>query len=153
VGVIERGMCLLVGLHQFDTLEDVKSMVGKVLKLRLWGEDKGDWKKGVKDRDDLSILAVSQFTLYARCDKGSKPDFHEAMGGDLALPMFNALVEMLRRELKCRERVQTGTFGRMMEVNIVNDGPVTILLETKVRERPDALDDALSKVSISASSL
>lgn len=136
VGAIQQGLCLLVGIHRFDTLEDVKSMVGRVLKLRLFGEDKGSWKQGLKDRSDLGVLAVSQFTLYARTDKGSKPDFHEAMRGDTALPMFNSFVEMMQKELGSGERVQTGAFGQLMEVEIINDGPVTILLETKQREAP-----------------
>lgn len=131
VGSIKEGLCLLVGIHRDDTLETVKSMVPKVIKLRLFGEEKGEWKLSVRDLHHLSILAVSQFTLYARTDKGSKPDFHEAMRGDLALPMFNEFVAMLRRELGSDERVQTGAFGQFMAVNIVNDGPVTIILDSK----------------------
>lgn len=102
-----------------------------MLKLRLFGPDKGDWKQAVRDRPDLAILAVSQFTLQARTDRGSKPDFHEAMRADAALLMFNSFVEMLRSELGDPARVQTGAFGQMMAVSLVNDGPVTILLETK----------------------
>ena len=114
----------------------------KVLKLRLFGEEKGDWKQSVRDRPDLGILAVSQFTLYAKTDKGSKPDFHEAMRSEQALKMFNDFVELLRSELGSVERVQTGAFGQYMAVDIVNDGPVTILLETKTREAPCTAVDA-----------
>lgn len=131
IGSIQQGLCLLVGIHRDDTRDTVKSMVNRVLKLRLFGEEKGDWKKSVRDLEHLSILAVSQFTLYARTDKGSKPDFHEAMRGDLALPMFNEFVEMLRDDLGSAERVQTGAFGQFMAVNIVNDGPVTIIIDSK----------------------
>lgn len=146
VGAIEQGLCLLVGLHRDDTLEEVRTMVGKVLKLRLFGEEKGAWKQSVKDREDLGILAVSQFTLYARCDKGSKPDFHEAKRGEEALPMFNTFTELLRTELKSEQRVQTGAFGQMMSVNIVNDGPVTIILESK----PKNVNSSLSSLTISS---
>lgn len=116
----------------------------KVLRLKLFGDQKGAWKESVRDRQDLGILAVSQFTLYARTDKGSKPDFHSAMRGDAALPLFNSFVEILRKELGSSERVQTGAFGQMMAVNIVNDGPVTIILESKSKVVSDASSSALS---------
>jgi D-tyrosyl-tRNA(Tyr) deacylase len=138
VGAIEKGLCLLVGLHRTDTTEELKTMVNRVLKLRLFGEEKGMWTKSVRDCPEPGILAVSQFTLYARCDKGSKPDFHEAMRGEDALPMFNSFVDMLRAELKSDERVQTGAFGQMMSVNIVNDGPVTLVLESKQRDSTES---------------
>lgn len=137
VGAIDAGLCLLVGLHHTDTLEEVKSMVGRVTKLKIFGEEKGSWKLSVKTAPHLKILAVSQFTLFARTDKGAKPDFHEAMKSEQALEFFNKFVEMLRLELGDPGRVETGAFGQMMEVNIVNDGPVTIILESK----PKALVD------------
>lgn len=80
----------------------------------------------------LSILAVSQFTLYARTDKGSKPDFHLAMPGEEALMLFNKFVELLKSNLgRGDDAVQTGAFGKYMNVEIINDGPVTIILESK----------------------
>ena len=108
----------------------------KICKLKLFSDDEESrWKYSVKDSPvPLSILAVSQFTLYARTDKGSKPDFHLSMPGEAALPMFNKFVELLREELKgCPEGsiVQTGAFGKYMNVEIINDGPVTIILESK----------------------
>ncbi len=129
VGAIEAGICLLVGLNRFDTIEEVNTMVKKVLKLRVFGDEKGMWKQCVMDNPSFSVLAVSQFTLCAKIDKGSKPDFHEAMKGEEALPMFNTFVELLRKELASPDRVQTGAFGQLMSVNIVNDGPVTIVLD------------------------
>lgn len=104
-----------------------------MLKLRIFKESpEVDWKVCIKDRPDLGILAVSQFTLYAKTDKGSKPDFHEAMKSAEALDYFNRFVGMLQRELGGDEgRVQTGAFGQYMAVSIVNDGPVTIILDSK----------------------
>lgn len=131
MGAIEAGLCLLVGLHHSDTLEEVKSMVGRVAKLKIFGEEKGSWKLNVRNAPHLKVLAVSQFTLFARTDKGAKPDFHAAMKSEQALEFFNKFVELLRAELGDPERVQAGAFGQMMEVNIVNDGPVTIILESK----------------------
>lgn len=90
------------------------------------------WKYSVKDSPiPLSILAVSQFTLYARTDNGSKPDFHLAMPGEAALPLFNKFVDLLRAELPEGSTVETGAFGRYMNVEIINDGPVTIILDSK----------------------
>lgn len=108
----------------------------KVCRLKLFSDNEdARWKYSVKDAPfPLSILAVSQFTLYARTDKGSKPDFHLAMPGEAALPMFNKFVELLKDEMKgCQEgaSVQTGAFGKYMNVEIINDGPVTITLDTK----------------------
>ena len=96
-------------------------------------EEEGRWKYSVKEAPfPLSILAVSQFTLYARTDKGSKPDFHLAMTGEKALPMFDKFVQLLRENLgRGEDAVQTGAFGKYMEVEIINDGPVTIILESK----------------------
>ena len=107
----------------------------KICKLRLFSapEEESRWKYSVKDAPfPLSILAVSQFTLYARTDKGSKPDFHQSMPGEQALPLFNKFVEILRMTLgRGDEAVQTGSFGKYMNVEIINDGPVTILLDSK----------------------
>ena len=96
-------------------------------------EEDGRWKYSVKDAPfPLSILAISQFTLYARTDKGSKPDFHMAMPGTKALPMFKKFVELLRCNLgRGSDAVQTGSFGNYMNVEIINDGPVTLVLESK----------------------
>ena len=103
------------------------------LKLFSLPDEEAKWKYSVKDAPfPLSILAVSQFTLYARTDKGAKPDFHLAMAGEMALPMFEKFVELLRENLgRGFEAVQTGAFGKFMNVEIINDGPVTIILESK----------------------
>lgn len=109
----------------------------KVCKLKLFSlpEEEARWKFSVKDAPfPLSVLAVSQFTLYARTDKGAKPDFHLAMSGEKALPMFNKFVDLLKDNLgKGDDSVQTGAFGKYMEVEIINDGPVTIILESKMK--------------------
>lgn len=100
-----------------------------MLKLRLFGTEEARWKQGVKDRPDLKILAISQFTLYARTDKGSKPDFHGAMMSEEAIVLFDKFVAGLREEIG-EGRVETGAFGQYMEVSIVNDGPVTIIIDS-----------------------
>lgn len=125
-------LIILIFLYSFSF------SVSKVCKLKLFSlpEEAAGWKFSVKDAPfPLSILAVSQFTLYARTDKGSKPDFHFAMAGEKALPMFNKFVELLKHNLgRGEEAVQTGAFGKYMEVEIINDGPVTIILESKMKK-------------------
>lgn len=105
------------------------------MKLFSAAEEDGRWKNSVSDPPEglkLSILAVSQFTLYARTDKGAKPDFHEAMPGPAAKILFDKFVQLLRDKIG-HDLVQTGAFGQYMQVEIINDGPVTILLESKKR--------------------
>lgn len=109
----------------------------KVCRLKLFSlpDEEARWKYSVQDAPfELSILAVSQFTLYARTDKGAKPDFHLAMSGDQARPMFDKFVQLLRDNLGSKGKVETGAFGKYMAVEIVNDGPVTIILESKLNK-------------------
>lgn len=112
----------------------IKFSANKICKLRLFSDpaEESRWKYSVKDAPfPLSILAVSQFTLYARTDNGAKPDFHLAMPGEQALPLFNKFVEILRNNLgRGDEAVQTGAFGKYMNVEIINDGPVTIIFDS-----------------------
>lgn len=129
VGAIERGLCLLIGIHRHDTLEDAEKLINKILKLRLWSEDTCHWKRNVCEIEQGGILAISQFTLLANTDKGSKPDFHNAMATEDARRLFGLIVERIRE--KFSGTVQTGAFGQMMKVEIVNDGPVTIVFDSK----------------------
>ncbi|KAJ3151937.1 D-tyrosyl-tRNA(Tyr) deacylase [Geranomyces variabilis] len=131
VGQIGRGLCLLVGITVDDTPKDVDWMVKKVTTLRLFedAETGKSWDKSVKDLD-LGILSVSQFTLYAVTSKGAKPDFHLAAKSDISKDVYMGFLEKLRTAHK-PERIQDGRFGAMMNVDIQNDGPVTILLDSR----------------------
>lgn len=141
VGAIDRGLCLLIGVHRYDTIEEATKLVNKVLSLRLWPDkpdrelqsDSRPWQQNVQEIS-RGILAVSQFTLYAKTMKGSKPDFHDAMKSEDASIFFNQVVELFRNALSDKEKVQTGAFGQLMSVDIVNDGPVTIILESEVQK-------------------
>ncbi|PJF18109.1 D-tyrosyl-tRNA(Tyr) deacylase [Paramicrosporidium saccamoebae] len=117
----------VTGIHRQDTLEDASILVKKILKLRLWPTDR-QWQANLSEIDG-SVLAVSQFTLYAITDKGAKPNFYDAMGTEEARTMFNQIVQMLRESLP--GRVETGAFGELMNVDICNDGPVTLVLESR----------------------
>lgn len=133
---------VLVGISTKDTIEDVSKMSKKLVSLRLF-EDVDEstssntekytgkpWAKSVLDDESLSILSVSQFTLYGNIKKGTKPDFHEAQKGPVAKELYDTFLLQLRGYIG-ESRVKDGQFGEMMEVSIVNDGPVTIVWDTK----------------------
>lgn len=131
VGSIEKGLCLLVGIHASDVEEDMDFLVKKILNLRLWGDesDGSKWKKSVTDLD-LEILAISQFTLFGNVMKGSKPSFNESMKSEFSRPFFDAFVQKLR-DARGVDKVQTGAFGEYMQVELVNDGPVTLEIDSR----------------------
>lgn len=126
-GQIEQGYVLLVGITHTDTLEDVKYLAKKVAEIRLWEDEQGKMNRSIKEHGG-DILSVSQFTLYADARKGRRPSFVDAARPEQAEPLWNAFNEALREQ---GLKVETGRFGAMMEVSLVNDGPVTIILESK----------------------
>lgn len=128
VGKIDKGFSLLVGFTQGDTIEDIKYMVKKITNLRIMDDENGVMNKSILDTGG-SILSISQFTLYGDAKKGNRPSYVKALGGSEASPMYDKFNEMLREHVK----VETGIFGAEMVVNIENDGPVTILLDTDER--------------------
>ncbi|GAV53136.1 hypothetical protein ZYGR_0AI04180 [Zygosaccharomyces rouxii] len=130
VSSIKNGYFLLVGISTEDTLQDVEKLSNKVLNIRVYGDDKDFlWKKNIKDAGG-EILSVSQFTLMARTKKGTKPDLHMAQKGHLAKELYDHFLQLLRNGLG-QEKVQDGEFGAMMSCSLSNEGPVTIILDTK----------------------
>ncbi|XP_019940073.1 D-aminoacyl-tRNA deacylase 1 [Paralichthys olivaceus] len=126
VSSIGRGLCVLLGVSVEDTQRDADYIVRKILNLRLFEDENGrPWSKSVMDRD-FEVLCVSQFTLQCIL-KGNKPDFHSAMPAELAQPFYNNILENMRSSYK-PELIKDGKFGAYMQVNIQNDGPVTIEL-------------------------
>ncbi|MED3662650.1 D-aminoacyl-tRNA deacylase [Ureibacillus sp. FSL K6-8385] len=126
-GQIEKGYVLLVGITHTDTMEDVNYLARKIAEIRLWEDEQGKMNRSIKEHGG-DILSVSQFTLYADARKGRRPSFVEAARPEQAEPLWNAFNEALREQ---GLKVETGIFGAMMEVSLVNDGPVTIILESK----------------------
>ena len=127
IGKINKGFNVLVGIKNDDTIEDLKYLKDKLVNLRVF-EDKND-KMNLSLLDIKGeILAISQFTLYGDCRKGRRPNFMNAMSGDSAIELYNDFVKMLR---ETGLKVETGKFGADMKVDIQNDGPVTILLDSK----------------------
>lgn len=126
VGAIDRGLVLLVGVTHEDTPADVRWMADKVAGLRIFEDDGGKMNHSVQDVGG-SILSVSQFTLYGDCRKGRRPNFMAAARPEQAESLYDAFNEALRG---LGLRVETGRFGAMMDVSLVNDGPVTLILES-----------------------
>lgn len=125
VGEIDKGYCLLVGVHKESTEADAKYLAKKIIEARLFEDENEKLNLGLKDVNG-SILSVSQFTLYADTKKGKRPSFTNAASAEEANELYNKFNEYLREE---EIKVETGIFQTMMEVNIINDGPVTIIYE------------------------
>ena len=125
VGAIARGLLVLVGIDSSDTAADVTAAAGKVAGLRVFADEAGHMNLSVIDVDG-SVLVVSQFTLLGDTRKGRRPSFTRAAPPEIAEPLIDQFVELLRAQ---DLTVETGEFGAMMQVSLINDGPVTILLE------------------------
>jgi D-tyrosyl-tRNA(Tyr) deacylase len=130
-GAIGPGLLVLVGITDGDEAEDRDWLARKLVALRIFDDAAGVMNRSVQDVDG-GVLAVSQFTLYASTRKGNRPSYAGAARPELAQPLFDAFVAVLARELG--RPVPTGVFGAHMEVRLVNDGPVTLLLDSRRRE-------------------
>jgi D-tyrosyl-tRNA(Tyr) deacylase len=126
IGSINQGLLLLVGIHEEDTNDQLQWMCDKILKLRVFSDDIGKMNKSVTDIQG-GILVVSQFTLYGDVKKGTRPSYIEAARPDKAEPMYNQMIDYFKN--KSELNIQTGRFGAMMNVHLLNDGPVTLILE------------------------
>ncbi|NET32096.1 MAG: D-tyrosyl-tRNA(Tyr) deacylase [Cyanothece sp. SIO1E1] len=126
VGVIQKGLLLLVGVHHDDTEDQLKWMCEKILKLRVFSDEEGKMNKSVSDVGG-GILVVSQFTLYGDTKKGTRPSYIEAARPEKAEPMYKKMIEYFNTHSSLL--IQGGRFGAMMDVSLVNDGPVTLILE------------------------
>lgn len=129
IGKIERGFLLLVGVTHDDAMEDMEYLVRKIVQMRIFEDEEGKLNRSIQDIGG-EILSVSQFTLYADTKKGNRPSFSKAAPGDVALEMFEQFNGLLR---DTGIPVETGQFGADMKVDLLNDGPVTILLDSKNR--------------------
>jgi len=127
VGEIGLGLLALIGVAADDTEEDAKTIALKIAGLRIFNDDAGAMNLALADVGG-AVLAVSQFTLYGDVRKGRRPSFVDAAPGEAARPLFDRVVELIRRE-GCT--VQTGVFGATMRVTLTNEGPVTILLDSR----------------------
>lgn len=129
IGKIQRGFLLLVGVTHDDAMEDMEYLVRKIVQMRIFEDEEGKLNRSIQDIGG-EILSVSQFTLYADTKKGNRPSFSKAAPGDVAVEMFEQFNGLLR---DTGIPVETGQFGADMKVELLNDGPVTILLDSKTR--------------------
>ena len=128
---INRGLLILVGIEDADNQEDIDWLASKIINLRIFDDDQGVMNLSVKDNGD-EVIVVSQFTLQASTKKGNRPSYIKASKPDIAIPMYEKFVKVLEANLG--KPVQTGEFGADMKVSLVNDGPVTIVIDTKNRQ-------------------
>ncbi len=130
-GAIEDGLLVLLGIEEADTLEDMNWLSSKLVNLRIFND-----QQGVMNRSLLEIggglLLVSQFTLFAATKKGNRPSYSRAAPPAIAVPIYEKMIELLSAELG--KPIQTGVFGADMKVDLLNDGPVTIIMDTKNKE-------------------
>ena len=124
VGNINNGMMILVGFTQTDTSENIDYMIDKLLNLRIYDDENGVMNKSILETNG-SILSVSQFTLYADTKKGRRPSYINALNGEKATILYDEFNEKLKKHI----HIETGIFGAEMKVELVNDGPITIMLE------------------------
>lgn len=127
VGAIEQGFMILLGIHEEDTLEDVAYLVRKITKLRVFEDSEGKMNLDISAVDG-AILSISQFTLHADTKKGNRPSFIKAGRPEMAIPLYDAFNQALQSE---GILVATGEFGANMQIALINDGPVTIIIDSK----------------------
>lgn len=131
VASINKGLLVLVGIEDSDTDEDIAWLSVKIMNLRVFEDENGVMNLSVKDVDG-EVLVVSQFTLHAATKKGNRPSYIRAARPEVAIPIYEAFVRQV--ETLLGKQVPTGQFGAMMQVNLCNDGPVTILIDTKNKD-------------------
>ncbi|WP_406824271.1 D-aminoacyl-tRNA deacylase [Pedobacter sp. KACC 23697] len=130
-GAIENGFLILLGIEEADTLEDLEWLAQKIIGMRVFGDENGMMNRALGDVGG-DILLISQFTLFASTKKGNRPGFTRAARPDVAIPLYEKMIEKLSDLLG--KRVKTGIFGADMKIALLNDGPVTILIDTKNKE-------------------
>ena len=131
VAAIRAGLLVLVGIEDADTGEDIDWLCAKIVKLRIFGDEEGLMNRSIEDING-DVIVVSQFTLHAATKKGNRPSYIRAAKPDIAIPLYNTFVQQMEKELG--KKIQTGTFGADMKVALLNDGPVTMIIDTKNKE-------------------
>jgi len=125
VGKIGKGVLVFLGIHHNDTQKQASWLVEKVINLRQFIDDEGKMNLSLKDVDG-ELLIISQFTLYGECEKGRRPSFTESAPPEVAIPLYEQFILLARQSIP---KVETGIFGAKMEISLINDGPVTFIIE------------------------
>ena len=131
ISEIQKGLLILVGVETQDTQQDIDWLVAKVAKLRIFEDPDGAMNVSLQDIG-ADVIVVSQFTLHASTKKGNRPSFIKAAKPEVAIPLYQEFVDSLEKQLD--KKIQTGQFGAMMDVALINDGPVTITIDSKNKE-------------------
>lgn len=131
VGAIKQGFVILLGIEEADGADDLRWLAQKIVNLRVFGDENGLMNKSLHDIQG-NILLISQFTLFAQTKKGNRPSFIRAAKPDQAIPLYEAMIAALSSHLD--KKVATGIFGADMKISLINDGPVTIVMDTKDRD-------------------
>lgn len=131
VAAIDHGLLVLIGIEDTDAQEDIDWLTAKIVQLRIFNDENGVMNHSVKDVNG-DVIVVSQFTLHASTKKGNRPSYIKASKPDIAIPLYEAFVASMEKSIG--KKVQTGQFGADMKVSLVNDGPVTIIIDTKNKE-------------------
>jgi D-tyrosyl-tRNA(Tyr) deacylase len=130
-GSIKQGLLVLLGIEDADTDEDIKWLSNKIVNLRIFNDESGVMNKSVLERGG-AILMVSQFTLHASSKKGNRPSYIKASKPEIAIPLYEKMIRQLETDLG--KKIETGIFGADMKVELLNDGPVTLIIDTKNKE-------------------
>lgn len=131
VAQIQNGLLVLIGIEDADNQEDINWLSSKIVGLRIFSDNNNVMNLSLKDIDG-DLIVVSQFTLHAATKKGNRPSYIKASKPEIAIPLYESFVQQM--ELELGKKIQTGQFGADMKVSLVNDGPVTILIDTKNKE-------------------
>lgn len=132
ISAIDEGLMILLGIEDSDTRDDISWLCAKIVNLRIFDDEQGVMNESILQKPDHDILLVSQFTLFASTKKGNRPSYIRASKPDFAVPMYESFVSEL--SIRLGKEVKTGVFGANMQVSLVNDGPVTICIDTKNKE-------------------
>ena len=131
VANIQKGLLVLIGIEEADTQEDIVWLTAKIANLRIFGDENDVMNLSLKDING-DMIVVSQFTLHASTKKGNRPSYIKAAKPDIAIPLYESFIKQMEHELE--KQVQQGKFGADMKVSLLNDGPVTIIIDTKNKE-------------------
>ena len=130
-GQIDEGVLIFLGIVPADTLEDLKWLSKKIVNLRIFDDNNGVMNQSLKEQNGTALV-ISQFTLHAQTKKGNRPSYIKAARRDIAIPLYQQFIKQL--EIDLGKEIQSGIFGANMQVSLQNDGPVTLIIDTKNRE-------------------
>jgi D-tyrosyl-tRNA(Tyr) deacylase len=128
---IQQGFLILIGIESEDTIDDIEWLCGKIISMRIFSDNEGKMNLNINQING-NILVVSQFTLHASSKKGNRPSFIKAAKPNIAIPLYKKFIEELEKKL-CKP-IQSGLFGANMQIELINDGPVTLFLDSKNQE-------------------